>query len=327
MAQTYGTIVRLSVDHLPERDRVAQWREVFGRQVFRLDVETPPDSHFVGDVTLRVLPGLSMLSGTVGRGVRTGRVRELLCDGIDDLLFTINLAGRMSASQRGIEAQLSPREAVLLSLDEVCATTRQLDGHGLGLRIPRAALAPLVTGLDDMMMRPIPQDAAALQLLTSYVGLLRTHQILNEPQAQRSIVGHIHDLVALTIGASRDAREIAAGRGVRAARLHAIKNDISQSLTRANLSLDEIGRRHGISPRYIRMLFAGEGTNFSEYVLHQRLTKAHRMLSDPRFVEHKVSAIAFECGFGDLSYFYQAFRRRYGGTPSDIRAQAARDGE
>jgi AraC-like DNA-binding protein len=33
-------------------------------------------------------------------------------------------------------------------------------------------------------------------------------------------------------------------------------------------------------------------------------------------------AHAFAAGFGDVSYFYRAFRRRYGMLPSDVRAQA-----
>jgi AraC-like DNA-binding protein len=30
--------------------------------------------------------------------------------------------------------------------------------------------------------------------------------------------------------------------------------------------------------------------------------------------------MASECGFGDLSYFNRAFRRRFGATPTDVRA-------
>ncbi|WP_368735143.1 helix-turn-helix domain-containing protein [Escherichia coli] len=33
-----------------------------------------------------------------------------------------------------------------------------------------------------------------------------------------------------------------------------------------------------------------------------------------------MSAIAVESGFGDISYFNNAFRRRYACTPSDVRA-------
>jgi AraC-like DNA-binding protein len=70
----------------------------------------------------------------------------------------------------------------------------------------------------------------------------------------------------------------------------------------------------------IQRLFEGEGTTFTEYVLAQRLVRAHRLLTDPLHVNQKVGAISLDAGFGDLSYFNRAFRRRYGITPSELRA-------
>jgi AraC-like DNA-binding protein len=32
--------------------------------------------------------------------------------------------------------------------------------------------------------------------------------------------------------------------------------------------------------------------------------------------------VAYDCGFGDVSYFNRMFRRQFGAAPSDIRAQA-----
>jgi AraC-like DNA-binding protein len=43
------------------------------------------------------------------------------------------------------------------------------------------------------------------------------------------------------------------------------------------------------------------------------------MLRDPRFDSRTISSVAFEVGFGDLSYFNRTFRSRYGMTPSDVR--------
>ncbi len=68
------------------------------------------------------------------------------------------------------------------------------------------------------------------------------------------------------------------------------------------------------------MLFDGTGTSFSSFVLAQRLARAWRMLAGSRHAEQTISAIAYACGFGDLSYFNRAFRRAFGATPSDIRA-------
>jgi AraC-like DNA-binding protein len=50
--------------------------------------------------------------------------------------------------------------------------------------------------------------------------------------------------------------------------------------------------------------------------------EAHRMLIDPRFADRTVSSVAFEIGFGDISYFNRTFRQLYGATPTDERAEA-----
>jgi AraC-like DNA-binding protein len=316
--------MRFSSETLAPRDRIAQWREVFGRQVFRIDIEPLPDSQFIGDVTLHALPGLKHMSGIVGHGVRAARTQELISDGNDDLNLTVNLTGSICVSQRGEELVLRDRQAVFTSLGEVGGLVRDMPGKSLGLNIPRAAIAPLVPGLDDALMRPIPRDCAALRLLTSYVGVLQDIASPAEPDLCRLIVNEIYDLVAVTIGASRDAREVANGRGVRAARLHAIKTDIAGNLGR-DLSGDAVAARHGITPRYMRSLFESEATTFSDFVFGQRLARAHRMLCDPRGAARTIAAVGFECGFGDLSYFYRAFRRKYGGTPSDVRAAGLRE--
>ena len=114
------------------------------------------------------------------------------------------------------------------------------------------------------------------------------------------------------------------GRGVRAARLRAIKADVVESIANGGLSADRIAARHRLSERYIRKLFETEGTSLSDFVLSQRLLRAHRMLTDPRLAGHTITEIAFEAGFNDLSYFNRAFRRRYEFTPSEIRASASK---
>jgi AraC-like DNA-binding protein len=53
-----------------------------------------------------------------------------------------------------------------------------------------------------------------------------------------------------------------------------------------------------------------------------RLARAHRLLTDPRYRDRNISAVGYEAGFGDLSYFNRTFRHRYGMTPSDVREAA-----
>jgi AraC-like DNA-binding protein len=48
------------------------------------------------------------------------------------------------------------------------------------------------------------------------------------------------------------------------------------------------------------------------------------MLRDPCLGGYSISSVAYDVGFGDLSYFNRALRRRYGATPSEIRQSAER---
>ena len=63
---------------------------------------------------------------------------------------------------------------------------------------------------------------------------------------------------------------------------------------------------------------------FSQFVRGQRLACACRMLGDPLHTHWSITAIAFEAGFNDLSYFDRSFRRRYAASPSDVRRAALR---
>jgi AraC-like DNA-binding protein len=158
--------------------------------------------------------------------------------------------------------------------------------------------------------------------LARYVRLFDDPQSLATPELRSLVVNHVYDLVALALRPTRDAAVTANGRGVRAACLHAIKTEIINSLDRHGLSLAGLAERHRVTPRHVQMLFESDGTTFSRFLLDQRLARAHRMLSNPRLAVRTISAIAYEAGFGDLSHFNRAFRRRYGETPSDVRVRS-----
>jgi len=117
------------------------------------------------------------------------------------------------------------------------------------------------------------------------------------------------------------------GRGVRAERMQAVRAEIAENCGKPSFSIDEVAARHGVSQRHIRRLFEGTGTTFTAYAREQRLLMAHRMLSDPQYDQRAIGAIAYDAGFGDLSYFNRVFRQRFGTTPSDLRAAARKKPE
>jgi len=301
---------------LPEAERLSASREIYGRTILRHDIE-PFDEHpFCFEAMLYAVPEMGFVSGAVSpiRAVRTAEHIDS-----EDIVLTICLTGGRVVRQRGREATVVAGEAVLTTSADPVAVAVHSTSRMIVLRIPLATLRPSLVDLDACLVRPIPRGTEALRLLTSYAEVVEDTSALAMPELRGLLVAHFHDLVSMSIGATRDAAEIARGRGVRAARLRAIKAYILENLSRGDLSIGAVASQHGISARYVRMLFDGEGATYSDFVLDNRLARAHRMLRDPRYVGHTISAMAFECGFGDLSYFNRAFRRRFGATPTDVR--------
>jgi AraC-like DNA-binding protein len=177
----------------------------------------------------------------------------------------------------------------------------------------------------DGMINDTHHETDVRELLTNYIQVLEYLSVAT-PELHHFVVGHLHDLVALVRGATPDTPKTRNGRSARAARLDTIKTEILKGLGRRDLSLAGLAARHGVSPRYVQMLFENEGTTFSRFLRDQRLARAHRMLGDRRFADQTISTIAYDAGFGDLSHFNRAFRRRFGKSPSETRAAALSNG-
>jgi AraC-like DNA-binding protein len=318
-AQTPG--FRFSYKDVQNRDGMALWREVMGRTVLRIDLELLPGRPFHSEVSTLALPGAQFAFATKS-GLRMERARRFLADGDDDVALHMCTAGPWIVSSRGDEIRLGGNEAVLVSNAEVASVVTPSLSRCTCVRLPRKVLAPLVADLDDAPMLPIPRTSEALKLLIRYAEALRADRAPTTPALQALVATHVRDLVAVALGASRDVTQLAEQGGIRAARLHAIKSDIRHRIDRPDLSVVAVAARQGISARYVQALFENDGTTFSEFVLRERLARVHRMLTDSANSHRTISDIAFANGFGDLSHFNRAFRRRYGATPSEVRAAA-----
>ncbi|MFN3581176.1 MAG: helix-turn-helix domain-containing protein [Pseudomonas sp.] len=165
--------------------------------------------------------------------------------------------------------------------------------------------------------------SAELRLLAAFVNAFISECEHLSAAAQTSTMAHIQDLLFVALGPTRDAAHVASKGGTRAARLRMIMQDVEANLCNPSVGVAWATARHRISERYLRALFADHETTFTDHLNGRRLQLAYRRLCDAREASRSVSTIAYESGFGDLSWFNRAFRRRFGMSPGEVRKRAS----
>ncbi|MBN9235468.1 MULTISPECIES: helix-turn-helix domain-containing protein [Phyllobacteriaceae] len=91
-----------------------------------------------------------------------------------------------------------------------------------------------------------------------------------------------------------------------------------------SLSLTKLAKLSGIHPSTANRTFREVlGVSVNEYLIRYRLAQAIQRLAD---TNDPVLQIAYDCGFGSSSRFYDLFKHRTGMTPKVFRARVGRAG-
>jgi AraC-like DNA-binding protein len=310
--------IHFSTRDRPNSERVPFWCELFGKNVIRTRIELASEARFDAQSTLLSAPGLRVHWSSYSAGARVLRPRELITANDDNIALLIDRNGTAAFSQAGHEVTLERGGGVAVLQTEPASMVFPRVRY-MAVMAPLKALCHLARSVEDRAGHHIPSNTEALRLLAGYVDLLRHEPNFCDCELAALAVAHIHDLMAVALGATRDGASLAMERGVPAARLKAIQNYICENLAKLSLSAQSVAAQYGLSVRYIHMLFEREGTTFSTFVREQRLLRARTMLRSPRYAECSISSIALAVGFGDLSHFNRSFRGRFGASPTEVR--------
>jgi len=309
--------IRFSTDDLPPDQRFAVWSEGFVHR--RMEMDFIDRSVNGLRFTVEFIPLGGVAAGIV-HGTASTFIRKPI-DGNEALYLVVNRRGRFRVVQQDQQFDLAVGDAVVFDNRRASEFHCLDEGETWSLSLPREALRHLVRDIDQTVERHIAASNPALRLLVGYLATLFALDDITDPE----LAGvHIADLVASALGARQDAVATIEERGLRAARLRSVLDAIAQGAGETNLDPSRVAAQLGMSVRYLHRLLEESGRTFSEHLLERRLDRAHRLLRDPRLMDRKVSEIALEAGFSDLSHFNRSFRRRFGETPSQARAMAAR---
>jgi AraC family transcriptional regulator, positive regulator of tynA and feaB len=103
--------------------------------------------------------------------------------------------------------------------------------------------------------------------------------------------------------------------------LREILDFVNRNIAFGDLSPPFVASKFGISNRYLHRLFADSGVTFGSHVLAQRLELVAGDLISSKGRNVPIASLAYDWGFGDISTFNKAFRKRFGCSPRTYRAR------
>lgn len=320
---TAGSIVFSSEElpaNLSEKGRFGLWREIYSQRfgeadISCLDLPFSSRSEFsqIGEL------GLVRCESTIQQFSRNRR--QAASDGRHDYLIGFNrCAARMVVKQRGREAELVRGAMNVYMNAEPSECMCDGENAWIGLSVPLSRLAGAGLNADDLICSPVDAMRPAVRHLARYVEFLAaSDELAEEPRIDASVETVLLDLVTLAFGANGEVSDVASGRGLRAARIREILAELRGGFADPGFSAARVGRKLGLTGRYVQELLYQTELSFTERVLELRLQSASAMLADPRHDRLKISDIAYACGFGEVSYFNRCFRRRFGCSPTQYR--------
>jgi AraC-like DNA-binding protein len=313
-------LLRFGSSEYPVNVRVAAWQEVLAQKLVTVNVEQLSNQPFQIDASLRILPefrfGIALSAAFVFR-----RTQALTSVDNDDILLLVSMEGVCKVTTAAEEMMLDEGEGYFMPCTQEGSFTSNSPTRILCARFKRAKLSALVGDLDDVTSRVVPRDTESLRLLTIYLRGLDDNQQLATPELRNLVTTQVYELAALVLNSTGAAlpKPQSSGHGTVWPRV--IKKYIAEHLDKQDLSIADVATAHRLSPRHVQRVLESDGTTFSEFVLAKRLERTHLALCDSRQAHRGISEIALSSGFGDVSYFNRAFRRRYGASPSEVRTK------
>lgn len=314
------TSLRIATQFLAEKDRVSCMREFYGRRLVGLDLQPLPEAGFDMDMSVLQFGGVSIGYGSLSP-LAAERSKALAADGNHKFMLGTYAAPFLSTDARGNELVIAPGDGLAMSMDQPVRWLFPERSITTAVHMDPDALRSLLPGFEPREPMRLAAGAPGLDLFFSYArSIARAKDVSGLPD--RLPERQMLELAAFALGGVRHPDEVGATASVRTARLQAVRADVRALFHQHDLSVRSLAARHGVSVRYLQILFEESGVTFTAYLQSVRLDYARaRLAGAPAFM--RIQDIAFEAGFSDLSTFNRLFRARFGDTPTALRQAAA----
>ena len=266
-----------------------------------------------------------LIDGSVSPMVTQRSAQMIARAGIDHYQISLSIRGGGGMTSNARTMEFEPGDVYIVDLSQPNsfhhgAKPDGPDSHVLTLVMPRDLLAPLLAEADGVHGNVVSHKTAFGRLIADHMLALRSHAPhLDDGECRAAVAGMAH-LAAGAFGLAADAAPSVAD-SIRDARIKAIKRHIERNLGSARLEIGDLCRAFNLSRTALYRLFQSDG-GIARYIQQRRLYRAHAMLMGAARPNWRIVDFAVEAQFSSDATFIRAFRRTFGTTPSEVRAQA-----
>lgn len=298
-------------------DRFEAWRQSIG---VMFDVEPLGKSlspTFEASVLTYNLGELLVARTHFGDEQFSRSAKRISADGLDHYQVQLYYEGGLVGATKHNQMKVRPGDIQIVDMAQPHVSTAQ-GSSTIVLAVQRNVLTELLPDSADPHGIILAGDRGAGALLADYIKSLYTRmETVDAAEAPFVARATVNMIAACLQPSARTAdRARVQIEGVIADR---IKRYIGENLGSRELSPAALCRRFRISRSQLYRTFEPLG-GVASYIQTRRLEHAFALLRDPMFQGRKIFEIAFASGFSSVAHFSVAFRRQFGFSPSDARA-------
>lgn len=319
MAAAQANVIDFSTRHLAPADAVQLWHDVFCETVMCSDPVFLNRDAFSVDFSYRGIGRTGLLKADMAAISHRRDRRHVARDGERDVSIMFAEGGQMSYERGRDRIVLDRRTCCVGVRTEPYAATWAVPTRMFTVEVP-ALLLDEVGAPRDRRFLDLPRSDPVVRMIRAYAQMVWAL----DPAMRAANAAHIdvhiaslaadvmHRAGARTGGLVRDSE--------RALQVLAL---IERNFADPALDIAEAARRLNLTPAIIRSAMSHTGETFSRALNRRRLEVARARLGTGG---ERISDIALDCGFSDISYFNRLFRARFGVSPRSARRSTTGQG-
>ncbi|MFJ3307551.1 helix-turn-helix domain-containing protein [Streptomyces sp. NPDC086549] len=306
---TPGQGVTFSAQDIAPGERVAAWQRALSQVFVELEAVVEHGRPWTGELAAERLGALQIATEEFGPGTILRSARSAAADHRTHILVRQQLDGTALLSQDGRTAELLPGRLAFHDARRPFRLVLPRRQRARVLMMPRALLR-LDEGQLCALTATVVDEAgggAAALLLPLLSGLVE--EVTRATTTRREQLARTAAEILSTVALEQ------VGRRPTPTSWERITASVQTRLGEHGLAPQDVADQHGISLRYLHLLFQQHGTTVNAWVRTRRLEAAREELAQPGAAHRPIAVVAARWGFTSPSHFSRTFREAFGMSP------------